>query len=233
MSLRRSTGRKSTETILSLHTSLRWGILVCNQRFEIFVAAMFKPDYSDHHRDPVLACRVAHPESGGKVVRMQFSRRYLEILNAPRGPETSAALLKMRKLVEKWADSQIIGRADARWLNARTVSHKTTVKASPIPGRPETVVELEQDEQDLARIAASSFTEFLSEVAESKVSGAGRLGVRVCPACNNLFVQEDVGRDKLVCSARCKFRLRRKAQKGESRAPVKGSPPGKRGGKSG
>ena len=164
---------------------------------------------------------------------MQFSRRYLDILNVPRGPETSGALVKMREIVEKWAAKQVLEPEDARWLNGRIVAHKTTVKPTLLPGRPETETEVERHEQELDRIAASSFAEFLSEVAESKVTGAGRLGVRVCPSCGNLFVQEDVGRDKLVCSARCKFRLRRKAQKEREKGPPRKRASGKPRGKSG
>jgi hypothetical protein len=164
---------------------------------------------------------------------MLFSRRFVEILNVPRGSETPGAQVKMREIVERWAAKQVLEPEDARWLNGRAVAHRTTVKATVVPGRPETETEIEKHAQELDRIAAASFAEFLSEVTESRVSGAGRLGVRVCPACGNLFVQEDVGRDKLVCSARCKFRIRRKAQKDREKGAPRKRPSTKRGGKSG
>ena len=121
---------------------------------------------------------------------------------------------------------QVLEPADARWLNRHIVAHKTTVRPSLAPGRPEIETEMDLKEQNLAKIAASSFADFLSEIAESKASGAGRLSVRICPGCGDLFVQEDIGREKLVCSNRCKFRLRRSAEKNTAKKKT-----GKRGAK--
>jgi hypothetical protein len=75
---------------------------------------------------------------------------------------------------------------------------------------PQVTMDLGGEEPTLEQLAVTSFLLFLEELTLSRESGGGRLGLRKCPVCGNLFVQEAVGRTKRYCMARCKFRARRK-----------------------
>jgi hypothetical protein len=75
---------------------------------------------------------------------------------------------------------------------------------------PQVELELGGEQPTLEQVAVTSFLLFLEEMALSRGSGGGRLGLRKCAVCGNVFVQEEVGRTKKYCAARCKFRARRK-----------------------
>lgn len=164
---------------------------------------------------------------------MLFSRQFVQILNAAAKLETGKGLSRMRTIVQKWVTGGRLGADDLQWLNSRGLRHRTLLRAGAGAGPPGSTVELESPDAEQERIAASSFAEFLAEVQESRTTGAGRLAVKICPGCQEVFVQGDSGRDKLVCSARCKFRLRRQAQKDREKEAPRKRPSGKRGGKNG
>jgi hypothetical protein len=161
---------------------------------------------------------------------MLFSRQFVAILNNPAEVGGSRGIQRMREVAVGWATIGRISPEDLNWVNAKIIPHRTTVRESSVPGLPQTEVDFSGSRPELEKIAASSFAEFLAEVAESRSSGPGRLALKVCKSCQNLFVQGETGREREVCSSRCKFRLRRKAMRESAGAREKkasGRPGGK------
>ncbi len=161
---------------------------------------------------------------------MLFSRQFLAILNNPVEVQGSKGILRMREIAVAWANTGRISPEDMTWVNARIVPHRTMVRESSVPALPQTEVDFAGSRPELEKITASSFAEFLAEVADSRSSGPGRLTLKVCKSCENLFLQGETGREKEVCSSRCKFRLRRMALReaeGARERKTSGRPGGK------